>query len=537
MAISSSNISGKRLEFLLPLQKFSKAVPISIALIIIGGFGLWVASQNVKAWGAKKTSLQASAASLTLAIRRAVFELFCSFKRLSDLWDARKQPPSQDLSSSLNTQLEFLQTGNLTSKEATLSAVDLITSTFSPESKDQPEILYGDDACSLPKPLEKNASFIETPPEAASSEFLTPQPLATSSSYLTSFSQTEFPDSTVPVSTLIKNPTSVDIDQLSVKPATVSPLVVSSSKTTYKVPFYLTTVDGGYIGNPSRFVKAYPKFLNLKMEDGSPLTLDSHDFLAPISVSYESCPVDVARFPNPLYIPYNFLKDKQDGDTFTLKYKDITFLCTVNQYAHHDTEMHDSFKKILSLITAYVKSNHQIEEPLYGRAHDPTWFYQLGNQGSIFKMNHSRSQLEERPSTEFRTKNNPIFPRGTVLLQNGRCIFTCFMPLISPENVDIILNDTLLMFYARIKMSSLPNQIPSDALVNAKLNPPSSMNEGEWFFGISWNERPEFKQFELVQLKEKILQGVIHCQSGRLIFSFPLLESSPDRILFETMAR
>ncbi len=38
-----------------------------------------------------------------------------------------------------------------------------------------PEIPYEYDSGSLPKSLGGNASFVETPPEAASSEFLTPQ--------------------------------------------------------------------------------------------------------------------------------------------------------------------------------------------------------------------------------------------------------------------------------------------------------------------------------------------------------------------------
>jgi hypothetical protein len=106
--------------------------------------------------------------------------------------------------------------------------------------------------------------------------------------------------------------------------------------------------------------------------------------------------------------------------------------------------------------------------------------------------------------------------------------------MIGPEDVDIILNDTFLMLYARVKISSFPNQIPPDALVLENLNPPSYLDEREWIFCISWDEHPEFNQFELVQLKEKILQGAIRCPSGGLIFSFPLLESSPDKILFET---
>ncbi|HEX4839199.1 MAG TPA: hypothetical protein VFU89_02015 [Rhabdochlamydiaceae bacterium] len=499
---SSNNISGNRLESLPPLQNFSKIVPISIALIILGGVGLWVASQGVKTWRARKASTQASATSFALTIRRLLFE------RLSNLWNARKRPPPQDSSSSLNIQGEFSQEENLLSKKTTPSALDATASSH--ESKDQ---------------LEKS---LDLTPSAQ-------QPL-TSSSDLTSSPHAELPVSTLSVSTPVA-PSSISIEPFPLKPIAVSPPIAPMPKTTYEVPFYLTTIDGGYIGDPSKFVKAYPKFLDLKMEDGSLLPLDPHDFLVPISVFYESCPPDVARFPDPFYVPYNFLKDKQDEGTFTLKYKDSTFLCTVNQYAHHDTRMNHPFKKILSLITTYVQRNHQIENPLYGSAYDPTWFYQLGNQGSIFKINHSHSKLEERPSTEFRTKNNPIFARGTVRLQNGQCTFTCLMSLINPENVDIILNDTFLMLYARAKVSSWSSQIPSGALVHENLNPHFCLNEREWIFGISWDERPEFNQFELVQLKEKILQGTIRCQSGGLIFSFPLLESSPDKILFETTIR
>lgn len=554
MTTSSSNISGKRLESPPPLQNFSKILPISVALIILGGFGLWVASQGIKTWKAKKASTQALAASFALTIGRLIFE------RLSNLWNARKQPPPQDPSSSLNIQrkpsrtenlastisantsiknplladatqpplkpmavssspntlLEFSQAENLTSKKDTLSAP-------SRESKDQ---------------LEKNSDLI--PSEQ--------QPL-TSSSDLTSFPHTEPLACAMSVSAPVESPSSINSEQFPLKPITVSPLTMPAPKTSYEVPFYVTNISGGYIGDPSKFVEASPEFLDLTMEDGSSLPLDPHDFLVPISVFYKSCPRDVDRFPNPFYIPYNFLKDKENESTFTLIYKDNTFICTVNQYANHNTKMHRPFKDILFYIETYVKHCHQIGSPLYSPLYhpqynpsfqdacDPTWFYQLGNQGSIFKMNHSRSQLEERLSNEFRAKNNPQIARGKVRLEKGRCTFTCLMSLINPENVDIILNDTFLILYARGKESSWLSQIPSDAIVHENLNPPSCLNEREWIFGISWDERPEFNQFELAQLKEKILQGTIRCPPGSLIFSFPLLESSPDKILYETIAR
>jgi hypothetical protein len=483
------NVSGIRSEPNPPPNYLFNLKPL--ALTALGALSLWVAAIGCRDWGAyrgwwtaKSVSHLTYRSSLLMTTLGTAIGLYCFIKGLADLWQKNQPPKSLPSDRPQNTQLE---NQNSVPTDRTASP-----------GRQQSQELLNQDTTTQNEPV---PAILEHPNQE-------PGPAVT--------------DFAGVLTTSLNNIESTVVS--------ASSQIITTTPTYYKVPFYVTTIDGSYIGDPARFIDAYPAFKNLTLEDGSPLLLESQDFVVPISFYYDSCPPDVTRLPNPLYLPYNFLKDKA---TFSLKYKDITLVCTVDQLGAHDKRMRHEFQEILSLVATYVKQNHQVENPLFGAEHDSTWFYKLGNQGSIFKITDKR--LEERPSSEFRPKTDPKFAPGKVFLQDGQCYFSCSMPLIRAENVDIILNDTFLMIYARSQINPFPSlSIPAGALVNENTMK-DRQGTYEWVFAMSWDQRPEFEQESVATLKEKILEGTLICQSGMLLFSFQLLESSPTKMLFKTL--
>jgi hypothetical protein len=207
--------------------------------------------------------------------------------------------------------------------------------------------------------------------------------------------------------------------------------------------------------------------------------------------------------------------------------------------------MQDSLQKILWLIALYVEQYRPLEPMFTECEYDLTGFYKLGIQGSIFNCvtQESRVTLKEVSATHFRPKQDPEFASGRAYIENNQCNFRCKMPAIDIEDVDIIVNETLLMIYARTKHHGnvFPCHDLSTALIHTNTMNKQVLNaiqarETEWIFGITWTCHAELN-FGVEKMKQQVQQGFLHYEIGILRFAFPLATHASPQVLFEVQTK
>ena len=357
-----------------------------------------------------------------------------------------------------------------------------------------------------------------------------------------------------------QQPPQIDIAPVSIEnkdqqDSASSPLPVESEVTAlspaqqppqiYRASVSILTINGWYVGDPACCISFCPALGKITLEDGSPLPLHPSDFLIPVCINDQSCPSTrkaIYHESLELYLPYTFLKTRKEKTVYQLKYDGIPLEFSIDQTQHKNLRMQKSLRKILGLIALYVEQNRPVEPMFTESMYDRTGFYNLGTQGSIFNgvTQGSCVTLKEISSANFRPKKDPEFANGKAYIENSYCNFRCEMPTIAIEDVDIIVNETLLMIYARTKHPGTP--YPLDDL-SAPLIHMSTMNkqtlrafetgETEWIFGITWTRHAELN-LGLEKMKQQVLQGILHYKCSILRFAFPLVTHSSPKVLFET---
>lgn len=298
----------------------------------------------------------------------------------------------------------------------------------------------------------------------------------------------------------------------------------------FRVPMWVTGIlSGGYVGDPKSCFQFCPFLAKITLEDGSPIPLVPDDSFIAISLYHGKKPPEVAKIlniPFRIYLPSKFLENPIN-DAYKLRYDGVLLECIPDQ----------NFMEELRLARLYVELYHSIENPLFGATYDPTWFYRVGGEGSLFKINDQKT-FEERSVTEFRQKKSPNFTHGAVLLQNGKATFYWLMPLADFGDIDLIVNKEGLILYAeREKTAGFSPPPPGSTFItrsNDELFNQTISGQFEWMFCITWRAYPEFQSLNLETIKNNILNEPITCQSGYFSFSLTLDKHYPDRLLFST---
>ena len=317
---------------------------------------------------------------------------------------------------------------------------------------------------------------------------------------------------------------------------------VEKSPTFYETAFIGITTSGGgfggYIGDPSICRSFCPALTKFTLEDGTLIPLDPQDILIQFSLFNQFSLLLPKQIRSTLYLPYKFLRDKQENAPFRLKYNGISLEFAIDQLKHPDKHMRKPFQDMLASTVKNIKEKNQIENPLFGVKYDPTWFYKLGNNGHIYKSVKTDNHwvLQQRSASDFRPKADPKFAAGTVVINKTHCTYTCSMPMIQLEDIDIIHNDTFLIIYDRTKLQDFPcSNIKNAPLVHSNTCDEDTTKalqtgEREWIFAMSWDHHPELSQLK----KEQLLEGTLSYTKGILQFTFPLLKPAAERILFST---
>jgi hypothetical protein len=487
---------------LTPPPPFYKQAPMAIALIILGGLGLALAGFTLRGAPSRRFSL---------GLAFAAGSLVALMKGVSDLWKCLGQPKA--LASRAATPLPPEE---ITQVQPQLEPQTLITPSETP-----PPLAENIVDQQLSQPISAQELLLPSEPQTSIDRNATSQPPI----------DNPINPNPIPQAPIEKLPPPQTFSPVS----SVIPIPEKQTPTIYKVPLYITQIDSGYIGDPVRCRKYYFYLKYIRLEDGSPMPLEPHDFFVPISVHYDGCPPEIANIPYELCLPYKFLENKEEGNSYRFRYKDVLLEFTIDQQQGPATKMHLSFKEMLAFVKRYVKKYWQIETPLFGTILDPIWFYRLGTEGSIFKVNH-QGLLEEMPATKFRQKKAPNFVHGTVEIKDGKCVFCCEMTLVKLVDIDIIINNEAIIIYASKDDPTIFRPIPPGATWRSQDRLLMQMVSGkiEWLFAIAWEDYPELKSLGLERIKKKIMQEPITTNRGFVQFSFPLDHPHPDQILLSS---
>jgi hypothetical protein len=370
-----------------------------------------------------------------------------------------------------------------------------------------------------PLPTLSESSEVPLPPVELSVEPEPPVPLSQ-------------PSIEPPLSTLLESSEvllpSVELSVES-KPLASTPQPSATVVPHYRVRLWIPQIQGGgYIGNPEVCYKRHPSLAKFTLENGDPIPLISTDFFVRVSIWDRQKQPNIPGMPNDIYFPYIFLKELQVDNAYRFRYKSLLFEFFIDK----------EFIGMLSLVRLWVERYCQIENPFFSMTlGDPTWFYRLGEQGSIFKID-SQNRFVERPQTEFRQKKSPNLTHGAVRIKDGKAVFNWVMSIAKFADIDLIINKEGLILYAAKDHTPGLAPPPPDATINSKCDDEMFMQhvtgKYELIFSISWKNYPEFQSINLDNIKKAATSEKITAYNGFFTWSFQLEHSYPDRVLCNT---
>jgi hypothetical protein len=398
------------------------------------------------------------------------------------------------------------------SSEVPLPPVELSVETEPPVPLSQPSI-----EPPLPKPSE--SSEVPLPPVELSVETEPPVPLSQPSI------EPPLPKPSES-SEVLQPPLELSVES---KPLASTPQPAATVVPHYRVRLWIPQIQGGgYIGNPEVCYKRHPSLAKFTLENGDLIPLISTDFFVRVSIWDRQKQPNIPGMPNDIYFPYIFLKDLQVDNAYRFRYKSLLFEFFIDK----------EFIGMLSLVRLWVARYCQIENPLFSMTlGDPTWFYRLGEQGSIFKID-SQNRFVERPQTEFRQKKSPNLTHGAVRIKDGKAVFNWVMSIAKFADIDLIINKEGLILYAAQDHTPGFAPPPPDATIISKCDDEMFMQhvtgKYELIFSISWKSYPEFQSINLDNIKKAATSEKITAYKGFFTWSFQLEHSYPDRILCNT---
>lgn len=292
-----------------------------------------------------------------------------------------------------------------------------------------------------------------------------------------------------------------------------------------------THKTGNYIGDPTQrqLLPAYLKEITL--EDDSPLPLDAKDFFCELYLFNMSSQLKNLRIPSTLYLPGALFKGKKDSDVIRLKYKNKLIELVIEQQNHGLKFEKGSFEDVFNKQTAYIKNSCDPICPLFN-INDPYWFYKLGENGVIYKLETDTSEkdlivfhLKEGTAADFRPHVAPTEVKGQIYLDEKNLIFSIEFCSFEPKDFDILLNETHLIIYGRFENRPLSNLLPQADFMRTDVNvdeSPSRSREG--LIAYRWDRTEYFRGRSLEEMKSTMKSSTLSLTRGILQIEIPLPE-------------
>jgi hypothetical protein len=271
---------------------------------------------------------------------------------------------------------------------------------------------------------------------------------------------------------------------------------------------------GGYIGHPTQR-QLLPLHLNhITREDGSPLPLAPEDFFIQFHLFNMSQQLKDSGIPSEIYLPSALFKGKKDGDVIRLKYQNLLIELTIQQENHGLKFPKGTFEEVFPMQITRLKGSCDLDEPIFCML-DPYWFYKLGDQGAIYKLESDKSEnndsvyhLKDGVSADFRPKANPL--RATVFKfsqSNDHLFLALDFSRFQPEDIDIILNDTHVIVYGENSLT----------LGTVDIN-----HKKETLVAFRWDRMECFKGRSIEEMKTLMKKSQFALLIGVLQFMIPL---------------
>ncbi|HEY4832548.1 MAG TPA: hypothetical protein VIH61_08335, partial [Waddliaceae bacterium] len=314
-------------------------------------------------------------------------------------------------------------------------------------------------------------------------------------------------------------------------PAPARIKIDKKSEKTNRIGFIcITTQTGGYVGAPSQRA-LLPPYLEKRrgspvftMENGDPLTLNSDDFFVEFHLYDASSSLRSTGIPSSFFLPAVLFADKKDEDSIILKYNNELIELTINQ-DHGLKFAQGTFKTVFASQKAYIEEQCDIKRPCFAK-YDANWWYKIG-EGAIYHLVDVNNNLilEKRDLTHFRSLKTPRTARMDVLSfkDHKNLLFCAEFPGFEPSDIDIIVNEKYLIFYA---MKDTPLFDAQEEVVVDELG---WKEEDAWrrLFGgdmesIVGFRLDHYQDLNVEKMKTMVSKGTVSLVKGVLTLKIPL---------------
>ncbi len=242
---------------------------------------------------------------------------------------------------------------------------------------------------------------------------------------------------------------------------------------------YLDTQDGGYIGKRSQRSCLPPYYKELSMKDGSPIRLRSDDYF----VRLGRCGLDLATFPDPLFLPNDLLKGKKDGETIELKFRGQLFSFVIDQAKNISSLGEVSFTEALTSQLVYVQEHCALDHPFFDKG-NLLWFCAPTEKGKIFHMtnNQKTGGIDLTPSRSHQWHQgidlNKVEKIEAKVSDSGKLILAIPFAMFTLDDITVTINEHhYLVFHGRTKKNSPLKALEGlgpITIQNTSVDPPKS---------------------------------------------------------------
>ncbi|MBA3237880.1 MAG: hypothetical protein H0T62_05955 [Parachlamydiaceae bacterium] len=273
-----------------------------------------------------------------------------------------------------------------------------------------------------------------------------------------------------------------------------------------------------------------PDYLrDLTFEDNSPLPLDPMDSFLRIEVFHPFGTLKGAiQLPQTLHLPAAIFEDKDDGDVLSLKYKGQLIELEIQQQNHGLKFASGPFTEVLKTAKLTCKNFSDIERPFFNNTDNPYWFYNLGDEGCIYKLDLQEKldsnnekvtsptiEVMEADLMELRPLIEPKRTNHDFITVMNTFNWVIDFPRFLSSDIDLIVNEKYIIFYGKFESRQTKSSFGGEYLQLGR----------EVLASYRWDRSPEFRELTLDQMKDKITQEAkIMFENAQLIFLLPVGE-------------
>lgn len=246
--------------------------------------------------------------------------------------------------------------------------------------------------------------------------------------------------------------------------------------------------------------KFMPKYLTkLTLEKGDPLPMAQKDSCLEF---YLFNTTDKTTFPEKIQLPLALFKGKKDGDQVRLRFEDRLIIFTINQRHGNQMYAEGTFEEVLARAIRYSETQIRAKFPNFDQ-YNEFWWVKPGARFKLDRGNQSLTPLQEESMPEVFSVNFQELKEALCLfeVEGNRLTIKASFPSFQSEDLEIILNEDHLIFYAKHKSEPTVNIVKNSEIEKRVVIPYS-----KFIKEIDEND-PSFSDIDQKEYEKRIKQN------------------------------